>query len=110
MIYINDTSGTITIPKHAENIDNASAFTVVLSSNLSNEVIIVENGSDISTNPLYYKFALYNLNYLNVGEYTYKLYGFSESVLETGLLMYGKFEREVIVNNTTVKEKIQYNG
>lgn len=107
MIYINDTSGTITVPKHSDVY--SSGYTVVLSSNLSNDVAIVENGSDISTNPLYYKFALNNHN-LNVGEYTYKLYGDSEDVLEIGLLTYGEFNREVIVNNTTVKEKIQYNG
>lgn len=107
MIYINDTSGTITIPKHIAVY--SSGYTVVLSSNLSNEVAIVENGSDISTNPLYYKFALDSLD-LNIGEYTYKLYGDSDNVLEIGLLTYGEFEREVIVNNQTVKQKIQYNG
>lgn len=109
MIYINDTSGTITIPKHIDGY-YSSGYTVVLSSNLSDKVTIVENGSDISTNPLYYKFALYSLARLNVGEYTYKLYGANfDNVLETGLLTYGEFNREVIVNNTTVKEKIQYN-
>lgn len=107
MVYINDTSGTITIPKH---IESSGKYTLVLTSNLSNDVTIVEDGSDISTNPLYYKFALDNLEYLNVGEYTYTLYDADDYILETGLLTYGEFKREVIVNNTTVIEKKQYNG
>ena len=105
MVYINETSGTVTIPKHT---DTDGKYTLVLSSNLSNTVTIVENGSNISTNPLYYKFAIYNLNLLNVGEYTYTLHNSTE-VVETGLLTFGNFERTVIVNNTT-REKIQYNG
>ena len=73
MVYINDTSGTITIPKHFD-VASYSGYTLVLTSNLSDAVVLVKNGGDISTNSLYYNFALDNLSSLNVGEYTYKLY------------------------------------
>ena len=99
MVYINDASGTITIPKHT---DTTGTYTMILTSNLSDDVVLVENGGDISTNSLYYKFALNNLSGLNVGEYTYRLLDGSE--------MFGTFKRQVIVNNTFNKEKIQYNG
>lgn len=108
MVYINSNSGTITIPKHT-NVLSESGYTLILTSNLSDDVVLVENGGNISTNSLYYKFALYSLNGLNVGEYTYTLYDDSEQVVEVGLLTYGNFERQVIVNNTFNREKIQYN-
>lgn len=107
MVYINDASGTITIPKHT---DTTGTYTMILTSNLSDDVVLVENGGDISTNSLYYKFALDNLSGLNVGEYTYTLYDDSERVVEVGLLTFGTFTRRVIVNNTFNNEKIQYNG
>lgn len=109
MVYINDTSGTITIPKHEE-VVSVGGYTLILTSNLSDNVVLVENGGDISTNSLYYKFALHNLSTLNVGEYTYTLYDDSENVVEVGLLTFGTFKRQVIVNNTFDRKKIQYNG
>jgi len=108
MIYINENSGTINIPRHTFITDGD--YTLVVSSNVSTDVILVENGSNISTNTLYYKFPIDNLELLNVGEYTYTLYDGSNHILEQGLLMFGNFNRTVIVNNTFNKEKIQYNG
>lgn len=111
MVYINENSGTISIPRHTFN--TTGLYRLIVSSNISNEVILVEDGNDISTNTLYYKFALGNLDKLNVGEYTYNLYfinGISTDIIETGLLTYGNFNRVVTVNNTFNKEKIQYNG
>lgn len=108
MVYINDASGTITIPKHTE---TTGKYKLTVTSNLSNEVVLVDDGGNISTNSLYYKFTLDNLNNLNVGEYTYRLYvGKPEVIVEEGLLTFGTFERQIIVNNTFDKEKIQYNG
>lgn len=107
MIYINETSGTISIPRH--NTIGDGSYTLRLSSHLSNDVVLVENSGNISTNDLYYKFTLGDLSNLNVGEYTYKLWNGSE-IIETGLLVFGNFDRKVIVNNTFNKQKIQYNG
>lgn len=107
MVYINENSGTINIPRHT--FGSIGNYTLLVSSNLSNDVILVDDGGNISTNNLYYKFALSNLDNLNVGEYTYKLYSGS-AVIETGLLMFGNFNKTVIVNNTFNKGKIQYNG
>lgn len=109
MVYINDTSGTITIPKHTD-VFSDSGYTLIVTSNLSDDVVLVKNGGDISTNSLYYKFALHSLSNLNVGEYQYTLYDDSENAVEVGLLTFGTFERQVIVNNTFNREKIQYNG
>lgn len=107
MVYINENSGTISIPRHTFN--TSGDYKLVVTSNISNDVILVEDGNNISTNTLYYKFALGSLTNLNVGEYTYKLYVLND-VIETGLLTYGNFNRVVTVNNTFNNEKIQYYG
>lgn len=109
MVYINSLSGSVTIPRHTFDIDSTTGYTLILTSNMSNDVVLVDNGDNISTNTLYYRFTLCSLENLNVGEYTYKLY-IDSTVLESGLLMFGNFDRTVIVNNTFDKEKIQYNG
>lgn len=109
MVYINSTSGTVTIPKHID-VYSESGYTLVLTSNLSDDVVLVADGGNISTNSLYYKFALGDLSSLNVGEYTYTLYDDSKNEVEVGLLTYGEFQRQIIVNNSFNKEKIQYNG
>lgn len=108
MVYINENSGTISLPRHS--LNTLGGYKLVVSSNLSNDVILVENGSNISTNAFYYKFTIGNLTNLNVGEYTYTLYDKSSKIIETGLLIFGNYERKAVVNNTFNKEKIQYNG
>lgn len=107
MVYINENSGSITIPRHL--FEGGGMFDVILTSNLSDEVVLVSNGTNISTNPLYYKFAIDSLEGLNVGEYTYRVLG-NHVELERGLLTFGNYKREVIVNNTFNTNKIQYNG
>lgn len=112
MIYINENSGSINIPRHTftEVVDG---YNLILTSNMSDEVVLVENGDNISTNSMYYRFVIDNLNRMNVGEYTYKLTGVldgDEVVLEKGLITYGKYKRMVIVNNAFNTNKIQYNG
>ena len=111
MIYINEYSGAVSVSRHNSK-DVSAYFRMVLTSNMCNDIILVNDGNDISTNPLYYKFPLNDLSNLYVGEYTYKLYGSDnpETVLETGLLVFGNYERKVVVNNSFEKEKIQYNG
>lgn len=111
MVYINQTSGTISIPKHTANYSPNGQYNLVVTSNMSNSVTLVNAGTDISTNTLYYKFELSNLESLNVGEYTYKLYELlSEETIETGLLTFGDYVRNDVVNNTFDNDKIQYNG
>lgn len=107
MIYLSDTSEFIVIPKHVNSEGN---YTLKVTSNMSNEVILVENGSNISTTDLFYKFSISNLNLLNVGEYTYTLYDKDNNISETGLLTYGDYKREVVAYNTFNNEKKQYNG
>ena len=107
MIYLSDTSEFIVIPKHVNSEGN---YTLKVTSNMSNEVILVENGSNISTTYLFYKFSISNLNFLNVGEYTYTLYDKYNNISETGLLTYGDYKREVVAYNTFNNEKKQYNG
>lgn len=107
MIYINELSGTINIPKHTSN--EYDVFTLKITSNISDEVILVENGENISTNSLYYKLTLDNLDKVNVGEYTYYLMS-NNQTLEKGLLVFGDYHRVVTVNNTFNNRKKQYNG
>lgn len=106
MIYINENSGTISIPRHT--MECVGEYTVVLNSNMSNRIVLVQGAENISTNSLYYKFALDNLSEIAVGEYTYKVYCHN-TMVETGLLTFGNYSREVIVNNTFNVEKKQYN-
>lgn len=108
MIYITELSGSVNVPRHCNGV--ASAYTMELTSNLTDDITIVENGEDISTNPLYYKFELGDLSSLTVGEYTYTLYDEYGMVLEKGLLTFGEFQRTAVVNNTFNKQKVQYNG
>ena len=108
MVYINKQSGTISIPRHTH--DFHGKYKMKLSSNMSDEVWLVDSGSNISTNLLYYKFELGDLDALNVGEYAYQLTDLAESlILEEGLLTFGEYKREVVENNST-RNKIQYNG
>lgn len=107
MIYIHKHSGTISVPRHTFN--ETGFFTLIVTSNISDTVVLVEDGEDISTNSLYYKFAIHNLEKLNTGEYTYRLYN-NQKMVETGLLTYGNYNRVIIENNTFNKEKKQYNG
>lgn len=107
MVYINSTSGSITLPRHT--FRNSDYYTLLVQSNMSNKFTLVDEGQNISTNLLYYKFVLNDVS-LNTGEYTYKLYDSDDVVIETGLITYGDYIREVTVNNTFNKEKIQYNG
>lgn len=108
MIYINDLSSVISIPRHTD--ITAQYFTLILTSHLSNEYVIVENEVNISANPLYYKFPI-STDKLNVGEYEYKLISASSEIIECGLLVYGEFnDIDKVVNNTFSNDKIQYNG
>ena len=88
MIYINSNSGSINIPRHTFNY--SQWYSLTLFSHLSEEVNLVVEGENISTNELYYKFAINdtaNLN-LETGEYTYKLKNSDDVVIENGLLTY----------------------
>lgn len=107
MIYINELSSVISIPKHS--VTYSDRFTVVLSSHLTNEFIIVNDEENISTNFLYYKFPITQLE-IPVGEYTYKVISPSSEVVETGLLVYGNYQRGDVVSNTFSKQIIQYEG
>lgn len=105
MIYINETSGSINIPRHTF---SEGIYKLILTSNVSNEIVLVENGENISTNDLYYKFAI-NIEGLNPGEYTYKLYS-DEVVVEIGLITFGNYNISKVVYESFNPFKVQYNG
>lgn len=109
MIYINEMSGTISIPKHTT---ASGHFNLVLTSPLSDTVTLVANGEDISTNDLYYKLTLSSLSDLNVGEYQYSLFEVDNpaDILEVGLLTFGEYSRNIVQNIQTKRNKVQYNG
>lgn len=111
MIYINKNSSSIIIPRHT--FENGTQYYLIASSNLSNDVVLVNKGNNVSTNSLYYEFALSNLSKLSAAEYEYTLYTTTNNVkniLERGLLTFGQYNREVTVNNTFNPVKKQYNG
>jgi hypothetical protein len=111
MIYLSKHKTYINVPRHSFKVDGE--YTLTISSPVSDDVTIVENGGNISTKPLYYKFNLDSQQLLNIpdGEYTYKLIGKYNTVLEVGLIMIGTYDSEDVVNNTfNLESKIQYHG
>lgn len=108
MVYINENSGTVTIPRHTQY--TYGGYTLSISSNVSDTIDLVTDGNNISTNPLYYRFVLGSLDNISVGDYHYKLYDAENNLIESGLLSFGSYNREVTVNNTFNNQKIQYNG
>ena len=113
MIYISKRKPVVNVPKHIFNTEGN--YKLVISSPVTNDVIIVEDSGDISTHRLYYKFDLDSeqINSLSDGEFTYRLYDKYENIIETGLLAIGDYyvEDDDVVNNTfNIESKIQYNG
>ena len=112
MIYQSKYKTYINVPRHTFKVDGE--YTLIISSRVSDDVTIVENGGNISTKPLYYKFNLdtQQLQNLPDGEYNYKLIGgVLNTVLETGLLVLGNYDSEDVVNNTfNIETRTQYNG
>ena len=111
MIYLSKQKTYINVPRHSFMVDGE--YTLTISSPVSDDVTIVENGGNISTKPLYYKFNLDSQQLLDIpdGEYTYKLIGKYNTVLEVGLIMIGTYDSEDVVNNTfNLESKIQYHG
>lgn len=111
MIYQSKHKTYINVPRHTFKVDGE--YTLIISSPVADDVTIVDNGGNISTRPLYYKFNLDSQQLENIpeGEYTYKLYGRFNLCLETGLLVLGEYDSEDVVNNTfNIETKIQYNG
>lgn len=104
MIYIKENSGSINIPKHTH---SSGIYKLLLSSNVTNEIVLVDNENNISTNDLYYKFSI-NPEGIEPGEYTYKLYS-DDVVVEVGLLTFGTYNRSKVEYNP-LTNKIQYNG
>lgn len=105
MIYLNENSGCISIPRHTF---SDGYYTLVLTSNLTNEIILVDDKENISTNDSYYKFEI-TTDELTPGEYTYELYN-NEVVIELGLITFGSYEKSRVEYDTFNPFKVQYNG
>lgn len=113
MIYLSKRKPVVNVPKHTFVAEGN--YKLVISSPVTNDVTIVEDGGNISTHRLYYKFSLDSLQIqsLSDGEYTYRLYDKYDTVIETGLLVLGDYDGDDddVVNDTfNIETKIQYNG
>lgn len=106
MIYINENTDKIIIPRRSTFV--GSTYTLVLSSHLTNDFVLVDNDVNYSSNSLFYEFHLTEPINLYVGEYEYVLYSTNSEVVERGLLVYGNYDKCDVVVNETKKEKIQY--
>lgn len=105
MIYINENSGSINIPRHTF---TDGYYTLILTSNLTNRIVLVDDKENISTNDLYYKFEI-STEELTPGEYTYELYN-NEVVIEIGLITFGSYEKSNVEYEAFNPFKVQYNG
>lgn len=94
MIYLNDLSDYMYIPKH--NNESSEKYIVRIKSRINLDTRdIVMNQENESDTPLYYKLKLADvISYLPHGEYEFTLYGDFGEEFEHGLVTIGDYDRE----------------
>lgn len=115
MIWINNSTEIIEIPKHSSATGNR--YKIKLTNNITKKEYEFNVGLSVSDSALMYAFRV-NLPAMDDGEYIYELYaikivGLEEqsTLIESGLLIYGNYQRSGVSefepeSNTIV----QYNG
>lgn len=104
MIYINDSSTSIQIPRHNIGVGFEANVSVIISS--GKESIILTEPIDVRiTLENYYILPINNLP-VNVGEYTYEVFR-GEEVVETGLLTYGDYKKTEVKSIEKPEDNIQ---
>ena len=101
MIWINENSLGIVIPKHQQVIQDA--FRLELVHQMTKQKFVFDNLINYSEQGKLYLFES-DFSQLIDGTYNYYVYGENE-LIEEGLLVFGGFENEVIdykKNNTTI--------
>lgn len=113
MIYIDKDSEKVDFPRFDELsvYDSTITYTVVISSHTSGDLTLIDNERNVSDNPLYYTFPINEFPVgLTTGEYEYTLFA-NDCSLDAGLLNFGNYQRtDVVVNNPSKNNRIQYNG
>lgn len=104
MVYINENSEYIVIPRHTKGTEKR-AMSVFVTSPLSNRTEIVDGCNNTSDSPFYWKFTIDQYPPF-VGEYTYEILANSE-VIERGLLTYGDYKGDEIKSINHSKDNIQ---
>lgn len=111
MVYINKETEEVKIPRHYKK--DFDAYSIILKSPLNNETILSACNPNLSTNNFFYKFTIDSLEGLNVGEYTYEVYGVKDeanTLVETGLMVYGDYVPKDVKSVSYERETIQYTG
>ena len=104
MIYINESSTSIQIPRHHLGVGFESGISVKISS--GKESYILTEPIDVTiTLENYYILPINNLP-VNVGEYTYEVFR-GDEVVETGLLTYGDYKKTEVKSIEKPEDNIQ---
>lgn len=120
MIWINDESETIQIPRHTGIAGDSYSLTLL--NETTRQSFEFPNLSNISTDALLYEFEFVVDENMDEGQYSYMLYAHTviddqgtevSSMIESGLLIYGDYEREedeVSEYDPEINTIIQFNG
>lgn len=111
MVYIKQDTEEVKIPRHVQK--EYDAYTIILKSRLNNEFILSACNPNISTNNFFYTFKVDTVEGLNVGEYTYEVYGVEEEtniLVETGLMVYGDYTPQNVKSAQYARNTVQYTG
>lgn len=102
MIYVDIDTERVAISRHS--YTNLNEYRLILKNNLTGNETVFNGLVDMREFERLYVFEI-DMSGLVDGEYNYYLYG-NDEVLETGLLQYGNYKKEVISyeNNTNIKE------
>lgn len=104
MVYIDDKSQEIVIPKHVSAIGQ---FELVLENCLTHQTFTYSELENVSSSTLYYQF---NLSFsLPIGEYNYNL-RCDNNDIEIGLLTFGDYNRTEVAEYNTNKQYKAYEG
>lgn len=105
MIYINEQSTYIAIPKH---LSGKIPYELTVKSPTLN-MVLATDVEDISEEPSYYIFTIDpSQTSLTVGEYEYSLRTEEGEEIEVGLLTYGDYKRSDIVQTDMPTQTIQF--
>ena len=102
MLYINNNTEIISIPKHIES--TLEAHTLHLVNNLANGIDFIIPLEIVAQNDYYYILKINNQN-IPTGEYTYYLKS-DNTTLESGLLVYGDYIKDVKEYEKTKQDTI----
>lgn len=117
MIWINNNSDSIQIPKHTET--NGETYNLKLINDTTKKEYVFDHLYDRSDSALLYEFEFTPPALMDEGQYSYYLNGVIstesgdvENLTESGLLIFGNYQRQTDVSEFTPETNtiIQFNG